>query len=1499
MNGKITYRQQFTRCGKQRCRKCQSGTGHGPYWYAYWSENGRTVSKYIGAKLPQDVELDRVQQTQQMSHGIDTGLITIQPQDPHLPQTPTYSLKVYMLGQFRIERRQDNEWKTVDGRIWNRRRARSLLGCLLSHPGRRLGREQVMDMLWPDTDIEVAANRLNGAVHELRQLLEPELKRPANSRLLRLEHDVLELADSNHIWVDAEAFEGLLREADTTTDPAQVKRFLDQAATLYQGHYLLEELYTEWAAKRRDALQRAWVGLLLNLAEEQANDEEYASAIETLDRLRSADPTNETALQRLMILLTRRDRRGEALKVYQQYVSMLQRDYEGEPLPETVALYEKLRQGQLPDEMAPRTSTPGNASMANAAQEPTTTPLAETNRTRARPTNTSGQPVKLTFKRPPFQPGRHNQSPLIGRDREIYTLRQVMLSLEKKSTPSVATPHHSTKQNGFLPLINTTHKKTHFVLLRGESGIGKTRLAEELSMEAYQRGWAVAWSRSYEQESSIPYHPWAELLRSFYQSTFTLMNNLHGEQAGDSNTAYEISSLPFKLERLSALLPDLIPNTSEHPNHPTPTIPHEQERLHLWEAALGLIDAYSRIHPLLLVLDDLHWADDSSIELLTYLIHHLQDQSVLFIGTSREGELSPQHKLRALLADLQREQAITYIHVQPLTNTQIGSLVAHLPLNVVENIQSQAAGNPFFAEELARYADTANNELDVPTAKAMQALPTFQGSSNLKNMAENSRTSTGTLPAAISAMLERRLSRLSSNCQTLLNKAAIIGGSFELQQLLPMANDLSEDTVLDLLEEALDAGLLSEEGTGAHIVYHFWQPLIISFLYGRLTAARRAQLHRKAAEAMQIATNQPEKSAATIVYHLNKGGGDLKTLARYAEIAGEQAYTLAAYGEARQHYLQVLQAQSGNDLYANTITDVQEQIKQVLSRDISHLQLQDPAQPDRPARTCRILERIAECCIILGDIDEGRRIYEYILTLRASEPFQRYQASIINDPVLLQRIEAQTQALLWREISNAWAATSAYKEAYASYQQGKTVMQQAGVTSGAAWACLHLHYGALLRVDGNYEEARRYLQEALSMLEACVQDHSEYIPLTDQSKTSPTRIERALRGDPLDIGYAHERLGIVAASQGELYNALEHLHTTLKIYEQNELITEMARVCGNLGAAYGLKGEFDEARAYMRRSLDLAERGGELPTMGFVSFNLGDIAQQSGDLQEAEVWFKQSLAIAERVNDRESVSWANVSLATVQKELGHLDEALQSILRGITIAREIQSARTLRLALVRLADIHIAQAICIQVPALSATTRSRKQTSKDPWQHLLQRARIALHHATNTQAEADVELAIDGQLMLATIQFLLNDIEEAYQTAYQALQNVLSHEMTQLSSHAYLLLGRIQGARGEYVQADQYFHQALNIYQQYGFHLGYARALHHYGEYLVQQATSHTATTRHPVQDKRYQEGLNKLEEAQHFFKQSQAALDLALTRQVISRFSLPSSRHDQFIPAN
>jgi len=132
MNNKVTYRQQFTRCGKQRCRKCKEGAGHGPYWYAYWSEKGRTVSKYIGVSLPAEIVAARetsgkmIQETAHTAMPFDTSPI----------------LRVYLLGQFRVERKVKNEWKVVDNSIWQRRRARALLGCLLSSPARRLGREQ-------------------------------------------------------------------------------------------------------------------------------------------------------------------------------------------------------------------------------------------------------------------------------------------------------------------------------------------------------------------------------------------------------------------------------------------------------------------------------------------------------------------------------------------------------------------------------------------------------------------------------------------------------------------------------------------------------------------------------------------------------------------------------------------------------------------------------------------------------------------------------------------------------------------------------------------------------------------------------------------------------------------------------------------------------------------------------------------------------------------------------------------------------------------------------------------------------------------------------------------------------------------------------------------------------------------------------------------------------------------------------------------------------------
>ena len=287
MSGKVTYRQQFTRCGKQRCHTCRQGAGHGPYWYAYWSVNGRTVSKYLGKDAPEDIQIEigtrEPQQTRvavddagrlasppALQRNIQKDILVEASSPAHNSASSSMKassdnqpvLRIYLLGQFRIESRHGMAWQTLTSPMWQRRRARALLGCLLSNTGRRMAREEAMKALWPDLDMDTAANRINGAVHELRCILEPGLARSAASGMLRLERGVLQLAGADLIWVDAEVFEGLLSYAHKVSDPVQAERILEEAARLYRGDYLLEELYTEWATTRRESLRRGWIDLL-------------------------------------------------------------------------------------------------------------------------------------------------------------------------------------------------------------------------------------------------------------------------------------------------------------------------------------------------------------------------------------------------------------------------------------------------------------------------------------------------------------------------------------------------------------------------------------------------------------------------------------------------------------------------------------------------------------------------------------------------------------------------------------------------------------------------------------------------------------------------------------------------------------------------------------------------------------------------------------------------------------------------------------------------------------------------------------------------------------------------------------------------------------------------------------------------------------------------------------------------------------------------------------
>ena len=1015
--GKITYHQQISYCGKPRCRRCREGIGHGPYWYAYQTVNGRTIRTYVGKHLPEEMK----------------GTIEQAKGSVEAPELIDAVARLYVLGQFRLEYRDEQQLRQpVADSAMQHQRIRALLHCLISVPGRRLGREQAMEMLWPDLDFETATHRLDRAVYSLRRLLEPGRSRNATSDLLLTEHSTLKLADQAQLWVDADAFEDLLNRARNTSDPGLTEQLLEEATLLYNGDYLPEERDIPWIQTRREALQRSWIGLLLELADLRIAREALPGAIDTLDRLLAVDPTNEAAVQRLIILLTQSGRRAEALRIYQRFAALLRQEYKIAPLPETRNLFEAARRGE--DSF----SSARAGISAGVLQVEGLTP--------------DTQPVDSHAY---LQVGRNNQGPLVGREHELAVLHRHLLAIEQARRTRLA----GQKKASTLPL--DVHRPMQCVILMGDVGIGKTRLAEETGREAKRRGWVVAWSRAYAQESNIPYRIWVEVLRK------AMSQGLWRRE--------EIAGHPLIYQALEVLLPelhDLLPQTE--PSSPTPP---EREQLRLWEATRALLVAISQNTPLFIVLDDLQWADTSSCELLAYLVRQLRGLPVMIVSTCREIELSANHPLRPILIDLQREQAAEMLNIQRLTDEQIGALVSHLPELLVHHIQTRAAGNPFFAEELARGVEAQH----------------FAPGRGMPVTTPDDRQLPSTLPDTISAVLDLRMGRISGACQRLLTRAAVLGGSFEFNTIRSMetgGQDADEDTILDLLEEALQAGMITDEGSGTRITYHFWHPLFVSYLYDGLSAGRRASLHRRAAEALRhMYQGREEEGAAAIAHHLVHGGADASQIAHFAEMAGDRAYALSAYPEAVQHYtlafehFETLQAGASTEEYLHLAT---------------------------------LLERLGECTRVQGNDQQARSYFE-----QALEAHNRYRLSVSN---LDSQYEAQIEALLWCEIGRTWYDTGDYERAKQCYLRGEQVLREAGIETGPAWANLYLQQSFVLWQEGNFEEAHQTAHSALKIFENALGEQNR----TATHAFHSTATRRTLAGDPVDLGRTHRLLAMIA-----------------------------------------------------------------------------------------------------------------------------------------------------------------------------------------------------------------------------------------------------------------------------------------------------------------------------------------------------------------------------------
>ena len=403
-------------------------------------------------------------------------------------------------------------------------------------------------------------------------------------------------------------------------------------------------------------------------------------------------------------------------------------------------------------------------------------------------------------------------------------------------------------------------------MLVGEPGIGKTRTAQEMASHAETLGAQVLWGRCYEEEGTPPYWPWLQLLRSYIQQQSP--KQLQAEMGSGAADIAEI--VPEIREKLPHL---------ETP----PALEPEQARFRLFNSITNFLKNGAQTQPLMLVLDDLHWADRSSLFLLEFLAREIQASPLIVLGTYRDVEVSRRHPLSQTLGSLMREKRFLRVQLTGLAEPEVEELIqmaasVSLPPGLSAAIHQRTEGNPLFVTEIIR---------------------TLPGEG-----LEEGQDYAASIPEGVRDAIGRRLNQLSEGCIQVLTTASVVGREFDFRLLSELMDDLAEALLLRLVDEALAAHVIEESPSGREH-YQFSHALIQETLSEELSTSRKVRLHARIGEALDDLYGAGAEAHVTeLAYHFGEAEPILgaKKLVRYSLLAGEQALATYAWEESLAHF---------------------------------------------------------------------------------------------------------------------------------------------------------------------------------------------------------------------------------------------------------------------------------------------------------------------------------------------------------------------------------------------------------------------------------------------------------------------------------------------------------------------------------------------------------------------------------------------------------------------
>ncbi|WCO67022.1 BTAD domain-containing putative transcriptional regulator [Iamia majanohamensis] len=661
-------------------------------------------------------------------------------------------------------------------------RQRAVLARLALAGGRSVVAERLVDELWDGDPPRSATNTLQSYVSNLRRALGgPVLARSGGGYRLDVDADAL----------TSVRFERLVDEATRSAAPLGERlALLDEALGLWEGPALADVCDEPWArgdAARLEELRLTAVEARFDLRLEAG---EHSVVVGALDAAAQEHPLRERLTAQLVLALHRCGRQPDALRAYERTRAHLAEALGLDPSPELARLAAQVlaHDPDLALPAAPLGRAPTVAERPAATDAPSTSaPQAPRPEIAPRRAPDGHLPLPLAVDE------RRARTEFVGRSDVLADLRRDWASVVDGSR--------------------------RMAVVAGEPGMGKTRLAQQLAAEAHRDGAHVLWGRC-TAEVLAPYQPVVEALRTA------------GRALGPDASRALVAAHPV----VGLLVPDLAREDEAR----SPSEPASIERYALLEALLALLGDVSAARPVLLVVDDLQWADAATLSLVEHLLRSSDPGRLLLLATLRRpaGRATPD--LDRALAEQRRDGTAEVHALAGLDADEVSTLLDHrgvrLDGEASEGLRRHTAGNPLFLEALAEQGDLAPGRV-------------------------------GALPDTVRDVLDQRLMALGDDALGVLGAAAIIGQRVDLG-LLGHITDTSPDALLDVVDAAVDAGLLVEDEEVGSVT--FPHALVRQALLSRTTRNREARLHLRIADALDVRPDWGD--APTRAQHLLAAG---------------------------------------------------------------------------------------------------------------------------------------------------------------------------------------------------------------------------------------------------------------------------------------------------------------------------------------------------------------------------------------------------------------------------------------------------------------------------------------------------------------------------------------------------------------------------------------------------------------------------------------------------